>query len=540
MALSVLKFNQCTDCCNELSRIATKKANPSTPTEKFHIGIAEELNIFCLLCESFSLHTFEKIQPEDGIEHEATIHRPRRLNPFPPVPQSEKQMRREFPSVANSIRTALGHVTAETPMAHFNRAYLGSRDDRNGNIADNNNICHLTLEAFPRIDNYTLDDTKKKRPSISQLYGEIPYNGVSGGKKRPSISQLYGEIPYNGVSGGKKRPFISQLYGEIPYNGVSGGKKRPFISQLYGEIPYNGVSGGKKRPSISQLYGEIPYNGDILSDRAIQRAPDGTSIADATGGAGSNTHGVKLGWIVGVLIPCLLNIWGVMLFLRMAWVVGEAGIGHSLVIIGISYVVCIITTLSLSAITTNGEVKGGGIYFIISRSLGPEFGASIGIILAFANAVAASMNTIGFCNSLNDLLASYHTKIIDGGVNDIRLVGVIAILIMVIICSFGMDWESKAQNVLLVLIVIAIIDFLIGAILGPRDNTSIAQGFVGFNMTVFKQNWYPDYHYSEGQEHDFFSVFAIFFPSVTGIQAGANISGDLKVRIEPGTSGVEG
>ncbi|XP_026685693.1 bumetanide-sensitive sodium-(potassium)-chloride cotransporter [Diaphorina citri] len=279
----------------------------------------------------------------------------------------------------------------------------------------------------------------------------------------------------------QKRPSISQLYGEIPYNGVSGGKKRPSISQLYGEIPYNGVSGGKKRPSISQLYGEIPYNGDILSNRAIQRAPDGTSIADATGGAGSNTHGVKLGWIVGVLIPCLLNIWGVMLFLRMAWVVGEAGIGHSLVIIGISYVVCIITTLSLSAITTNGEVKGGGIYFIISRSLGPEFGASIGIILAFANAVAASMNTIGFCNSLNDLLASYHTKIIDGGVNDIRLVGVIAILIMVIICSFGMDWESKAQNVLLVLIVIAIIDFLIGAILGPQDNTSIAQGFVGFN-----------------------------------------------------------
>lgn len=53
---------------------------------------------------------------------------------------------------------------------------------------------------------------------------------------------------------------------------------------------------------------------------------------------------------------------------------------------------------------TNGEVKGGGIYYIISRSLGPEFGASVGIVFAFANAVAASMNTIGFCSSLNDLL----------------------------------------------------------------------------------------------------------------------------------------
>lgn len=126
----------------------------------------------------------------------------------------------------------------------------------------------------------------------------------------------------------------------------------------------------------------------------------------------SNHQGIKLGWIQGVLIPCLLNIWGVMLFLRLAWVVAQAGISMSLVIIGISYVVCVITTLSLSAISTNGEVKGGGIYYIISRSLGPEFGASVGIVFAFANAVAASMNTIGFCNSLNDLLSMFVSLVI--------------------------------------------------------------------------------------------------------------------------------
>lgn len=61
-----------------------------------------------------------------------------------------------------------------------------------------------------------------------------------------------------------------------------------------------------------------------------------------------------------MLIPCLLNIWGVMLFLRISWVVGQAGVGLTLVIIGISTVVCVITTLSMSAICTNGEVKGGG------------------------------------------------------------------------------------------------------------------------------------------------------------------------------------
>ncbi|PSN49689.1 Bumetanide-sensitive sodium-(potassium)-chloride cotransporter [Blattella germanica] len=220
---------------------------------------------------------------------------------------------------------------------------------------------------------------------------------------------------------------------------------------------------------------------------------DGDAQHQAEMGGG---HGVKLGWIQGVFIPCLLNIWGVMLFLRLSWVVAQSGVS--------------------------------GIYYIISRSLGPEFGAAIGIVFAFANAVAASMNTIGFCDSLNDLLAKSGMKIIDGATNDVRIVGVIAIFVMCIICAVGMEWESKAQNVLVVIILGAIIDFLAGAIYGPINDTRKAQGFIGFNNTVFEQNLYSDYRFSENVDQSFFTVFAIFFPSVTGIQAGANISGDLK------------
>jgi Amino acid permease len=94
-----------------------------------------------------------------------------------------------------------------------------------------------------------------------------------------------------------------------------------------------------------------------------------------------------------------------------------------------------------------GELKkavfSGGIYYIISRSLGPEFGASVGIVFAFANAVAASMNTIGFCDSLNDLLKSKGLQIVDGGVNDVRIVGMSALVIMIVICAVGMEWEVK-------------------------------------------------------------------------------------------------
>lgn len=81
----------------------------------------------------------------------------------------------------------------------------------------------------------------------------------------------------------------------------------------------------------------------------------------------------------------------------------------------------------------------------MSRSLGVELGASVGIIFAFANAVAASMNTIGFCDSLNSLLRSHGLKIVDNSVNDVRIVGAIALFVMCVICAVGMDWETKTQ-----------------------------------------------------------------------------------------------
>ncbi|XP_031623786.1 bumetanide-sensitive sodium-(potassium)-chloride cotransporter [Contarinia nasturtii] len=276
-----------------------------------------------------------------------------------------------------------------------------------------------------------------------------------------------------------------------------------------------------KRPSISLLHGEV-----------LEHIPE--TAKDVEEQSSVNHSTIKLGWIVGVLIPCLLNIWGVMLFLRLSWVVAQAGIFMSLCIIAISFTVCVITTLSLSAISTNGEVKGGGIYYIISRTLGPEFGASVGIVFAFANAVAASMNTIGFCSSLNDLFKEKGWKIIDNDVNDIRIVGAIALAIMIIICAIGMEWETKAQNFLLAIIVAAIFNFVIGSIIGPSiDEKKISKGFIGFSTAVFSENWRPDYRFSEKVNQNFFSVFAIFFPSVTGLQAGANISGDLK---DPSTS----
>ncbi|XP_043502652.1 bumetanide-sensitive sodium-(potassium)-chloride cotransporter [Polistes fuscatus] len=239
--------------------------------------------------------------------------------------------------------------------------------------------------------------------------------------------------------------------------------------------------------------------------------------------------GVKFGWIQGVLMRCLLNIWGVMLFLRLSWVVAHTGIGQAILLILTTTVVTTITCLSMSAISTNGLIKAGGTYYMISRSLGPEFGGAIGLIFSLANAVACAMYVVGFCESLVvSCLKSYGMCIIDCGSLDMKIIGSLTIFILLLVVMIGLEWEAKTQVFLLIILLLAIIDFMIGTIIGPKSDQERAKGFIGYNANLFVENFKPDYRYSEGVKHDFFSVLAIFFPAATGILAGANISGDLK------------
>ena len=113
---------------------------------------------------------------------------------------------------------------------------------------------------------------------------------------------------------------------------------------------------------------------------------------------------VKLGWIKGVFIPVLLNIWGVIMFLRLGWVVGQAGIWLGTLIIILANVVTTITTLSLCAICTNGEMGGGGVYKLISRSIGPQSGGTIGVVFYVAQTVAVALYVIGFAETIEDIL----------------------------------------------------------------------------------------------------------------------------------------
>ncbi|XP_022331098.2 solute carrier family 12 member 2-like isoform X2 [Crassostrea virginica] len=275
----------------------------------------------------------------------------------------------------------------------------------------------------------------------------------------------------------------------------------------------------KSRPTLAELHEEKEE--DLI--RAKQREPLLPSEEKlAEDPANKPSTAIKFGWIKGVLVRCLLNIWGVMLFMRMSWVVGQAGIGLSTLIVLLATVVTVITSISMSAICTNGEVKGGGAYYMISRSLGPEFGGAIGLIFSVANAVAVSMYVVGFSETVRDILKANDALIVDE-TNDIRIIGVLTVTLLLAIAIVGMEWEARAQIVLLGALLIAIANFVIGTFIPPSDE-KLVKGVVGYRGTVFVENFGPKF--TEGE--NFFSVFAIFFPAATGILAGANISGDLK------------
>uniref|UniRef100_A0AAQ5ZHE6 Solute carrier family 12 member 1 n=1 Tax=Amphiprion ocellaris TaxID=80972 RepID=A0AAQ5ZHE6_AMPOC len=288
------------------------------------------------------------------------------------------------------------------------------------------------------------------------------------------------------------------------------------------------------RPSVVSAFGHDTLDrvpnidfyrnaGSVSGHRAVRPSlqelhdVDGTPFDDLESGPPPKAEkgAVKFGWIKGVLVRCMLNIWGVMLFIRLSWVFGQAGWGLGTVVIVLSCVVTTITSLSMSAICTNGVVRAGGAYYLISRSLGPEFGGSIGLIFACANALAVAMYVVGFAETVVDLLKDNDMLIVDP-INDIRIIGIITVVVLLGISVAGMEWEAKHPTITLIM------NVFVGTFI-PATETKKSQGIFNYNSKIFLDNFAPDF-----RGETFFSVFAVFFPAATGILAGANISGDLK------------
>lgn len=216
------------------------------------------------------------------------------------------------------------------------------------------------------------------------------------------------------------------------------------------------------------------------------------------GSASSNAKakGAGLSTFEGVFTPSILTILGVIMYLRFGWVVGNVGLLGTLLIVTLSTAITFLTALSIAAIATDQRVRIGGAYYMISRSLGIETGGAVGIPLYFAQALSVALYTVGFAESVVQAFPGVDEKI----------VGVVTTILVTLVALKSARAAIRAQYIIMIAIGLSIISLIFGS---PIEETEIV-------------------YWSQPEEGNFWVVFAVFFPAVTGIMAGVNMSGDLE------------
>ncbi len=211
----------------------------------------------------------------------------------------------------------------------------------------------------------------------------------------------------------------------------------------------------------------------------------------------------KFGTFGGVFVPSILTILGVIMYLRLPTIIGEAGLWATIGIIIVAHIISVTTGLSVSSIATDKKVEAGGTYYMISRSLGLPIGGTLGIALFMGLSFSVSLYLIGFSESFLNTFDWEITK------NNIRLVGSITLIIVTIITFISTSLALKTQYFILGLIVLS----LISIFMGFGNHTHVAESPLFTNPT---------------STIPLMTLFGIFFPAVTGFEAGVSMSGDLK------------
>lgn len=211
--------------------------------------------------------------------------------------------------------------------------------------------------------------------------------------------------------------------------------------------------------------------------------------------AGKNAQG--LGTFSGVYLPSVLQMLGVILFMRLGWITGHMGLPKMTVIILMASSILFLTGLSMTSIVTNMKVGSGGSYYIISRSLGMEFGSAIGVLLTLAQLTTVAVCVTGFAISLHELLPHYSLTLLEIG----------TLLALMIISSFPVDFALKTQGLIFGVVIAAIVSVFMGS------GANIPESVTPLPLT---------------ESLSFWAAFALFFPATTGIESGMAMSGDLK------------
>ncbi|CAH1772255.1 unnamed protein product [Owenia fusiformis] len=264
----------------------------------------------------------------------------------------------------------------------------------------------------------------------------------------------------------------------------------------------------------------------------------------------------NLSTFAGVFSPVALSMFSTVLFLRLGFVVGQAGILETIALFCLAYLILAFTILSVCAISTNGAVEGGGAYYMISRALGPEFGGSLGLLFFLANIFAAAMYISGFVEGVLDNFGP-DGRTVEGALPSNAywypyLYESIVLLFCLLVCIVGGSMFARTCVFILFICVVCMLSVILSTFIvdpqcvsipagnvlvypvprpnGTNPNETHCGNYTGINGDTFINNLGAGYSedYDTLKMMSFTTVFAILFSSVTGIMNGANMSGELK------------
>jgi len=234
------------------------------------------------------------------------------------------------------------------------------------------------------------------------------------------------------------------------------------------------------------------------------------SVGDRSSHSGGPSN--QFGTFGGVFTPSILTVLGVIMFMRTGFVVGQVGVLYAVLILVTAKCITTLTALSMSAISTNMQVRGCGAYFMISRVLGPDFGGGIGLALYIAQAVSVPFYILGFSEALVRTFPELAPQF--------QLISMGSAAALLAIAYVGADWAIRTQYIIMTVLGLSILAFMGGAAQSFAPATFTANLGVGYTLI--------DPGEPAAGSYSYWQIFAIFFPAVTGILAGVNMSGDLR------------
>lgn len=235
----------------------------------------------------------------------------------------------------------------------------------------------------------------------------------------------------------------------------------------------------------------------------------------------------------GVFPTVLVNIFGIVIFLRLGWIVGTAGLQQAFLILILCTLFSGITVLSALGICERRQIKSGGIYNLVSMVLGKRIGGTVGIIYTFGQATAISLSALGFGESMTKLFEVFNPM-------TTKVFSIVVLIVLTVLNFAGLRFIIRLQMLLLCCLLLAILDFALGGFFFTHDPE---HGIGSWSREQLSKNWNSNYQatnctigfqgeFEEGptfhtNDESFFSVFAVLFANFIGVLAGVNMSANL-------------